>query len=124
MELTLTAATCGENCWSAAEEVCKCSCSGANHGCLRSSDGVRPVRSSKVRGKRFELLAVGTYVQLHDDFPMFRTMHGDYVLERHGLIMKKASPGQVNLWPELQAFKDVRADSWRFEPYAVWHVAA
>ena len=121
----MTDATCGENCWTAREEICRCSCSGANHGCLLSGDGERPVRSARVRGKRFQLLAVGGYAQLHDEFPMFRKMHGDYVLERHGLMMKKASPSQINLWPELQAYRNIeRHYRWQDEPYVVWSVAA
>lgn len=39
MESILTDATCGEACWTAKEELCKCSCGGHNHGCLNSPEG-------------------------------------------------------------------------------------
>jgi len=52
-------ATCGEACWEAREDICRCSCGGRNHGCLRSADGVRPERSAKLNGHRYVLKAVG-----------------------------------------------------------------
>lgn len=55
----LTSQTCGEACWHAREEICRCECGGRNHGCLRTSDGIRPVRSSKIDGASYELKAVG-----------------------------------------------------------------
>lgn len=39
----LSSRTCGEACWQAREDVCKCSCYGRNHGCDR--DGTRPYRT-------------------------------------------------------------------------------
>lgn len=55
----LTSQTCGEPCWHAVEDVCRCSCGGKNHGCLKSADGVRPVRMSKIDGERYKLAGVG-----------------------------------------------------------------
>jgi hypothetical protein len=55
----LTSQTCGEACWHAREEVCRCECGGRNHGCLRTADGVRPTRSAKIGGISYELKAVG-----------------------------------------------------------------
>ena len=53
----LTGSTCGDNCWHAREDVCHCSCGGKNHGIL-TVGGTAPVRSSKVDGEFYELVAV------------------------------------------------------------------
>src|ERR1039458_5266697 len=55
----LSEATCGEPCWEAREDVCRCSCGGKNHGCMRTADGIRPTRTAKIDGYRYELKAVG-----------------------------------------------------------------
>lgn len=55
----LTSTTCGEACWHALEDVCRCSCGGKNHGCLRDGNGVQPVRTRKIAGERYKLRAVG-----------------------------------------------------------------
>ena len=40
----MTGSTCGEACWRALEDVCRCSCGGRNHGC--DNDGTaRPYRT-------------------------------------------------------------------------------
>lgn len=49
--------TCGENCWKAKEDVCKCECGGKNHGIqLRGGNGIR---ACKINGYRYELHSVG-----------------------------------------------------------------
>lgn len=54
--------TCGENCWHAKEEICRCECGGKNHGiALRGENGVRACR---MNGYRYELLAIGTRREL------------------------------------------------------------
>jgi hypothetical protein len=55
----LTEQTCGEACWHAREDICRCSCGGKNHGCLRTEDGVQPARTSKIDGHLYELKATG-----------------------------------------------------------------
>lgn len=55
----LTSQTCGEPCWHAREEVCRCSCGGRNHGCLLIPGVESPERSAKIDGERYRLLAVG-----------------------------------------------------------------
>ena len=59
IQITLTGATCGENCWEAVEDVCRCSCGGANHGVLRGA-GTRPERTAKIDGYRYRLIAVAS----------------------------------------------------------------
>ena len=53
----LTGSTCGDACWHAREDICRCSCAGKNHGIL-TQGGTAPVRNSKVQGEFFELVAV------------------------------------------------------------------
>lgn len=65
MIYSLTGSTCGEACWHAREEICRCSCGGKNHGCLKSGNGEHPERTAKIDGKRYKLAAVGATV--HDD---------------------------------------------------------
>lgn len=54
----LTTQTCGESCWHAKEDVCRCSCGGRNHGCLNHG-GEKPERTAKIAGHMYRLLAVG-----------------------------------------------------------------
>lgn len=60
----LTSQTCGEPCWHAREEVCRCSCGGKNHGCLLTADGARPQRMAKIDGHRYKLAGVGLRADL------------------------------------------------------------
>ena len=53
----ITGSTCGDACWHAREEVCRCSCGGKNHGILNIG-GCQPVRNSKIDGNFYELVAV------------------------------------------------------------------
>lgn len=53
----LTGSTCGFACWQAHEDVCRCSCYGANHGIMREG-GAQPKRTAKIKGEFFELVAV------------------------------------------------------------------
>jgi len=53
----ITGHTCGEACWHAREEICRCSCGGQNHGILNRG-GERPQRCCKIDGNFYELVAV------------------------------------------------------------------
>lgn len=63
----LTSQTCGEICWHAQEDVCRCSCGGRNHGCLTVDGATRPVRTSKIDGVRYALAGVGLRADLVPD---------------------------------------------------------
>ena len=63
----LTSQTCGEACWHAKDEICRCSCGGKNHGCLKTPDGVKPERTAKIGGERYVLVAVGEHRTLIED---------------------------------------------------------
>ena len=54
----LTDATCGDACWAAREDICRCSCDGENHGITRTANGERPTRTRRVKAHRYRLLAV------------------------------------------------------------------
>jgi hypothetical protein len=58
--VSLTGSTCGEACWTAREDICRCSCGGRNHGIWREGqNGVRPPRTSKIDGFFYRLAGVG-----------------------------------------------------------------
>lgn len=61
----LTDATCGEACWHARDEICRCSCGGRNHGVLRGKNGVQPKRSARIDGIMYSLEAVGLFDELY-----------------------------------------------------------
>jgi hypothetical protein len=63
----LTSQTCGEACWHAREDVCRCSCGGRNHGCLLNVGAARPERTCKIDGVRYKLAGVGNYRDLIGD---------------------------------------------------------
>ena len=52
----LTGATCGDACWHAREDICRCSCGGKNHGILLGTDGKQPTRTRKIGGKFYEYI--------------------------------------------------------------------
>lgn len=52
----MTGSTCGDACWHAREEVCRCSCGGKNHGIL-TRGGCAPKRTCKIENF-YELVAV------------------------------------------------------------------
>ena len=68
----LTEQTCGEACWKAKEEICRCSCGGKNHGCLTHGEQ-QPERTAKIDGERYRLRAVGRLEQL---FPEAEKING------------------------------------------------
>ena len=123
LETILTDATCGEACWTAREDVCRCSCGGKNHGCLRPEfvvGGVatRPERTAKIDGVRYVLRAIGNYSEIHNqaralndpkiagykrvsqyyNFPWSDSDKGAPAR------VKAASKQQKEKWPELKPF--------------------
>lgn len=53
----MTGSTCGDACWHAREDVCRCSCGGVNHGILLAG-GDRPQRTCKIDGQFYELAGI------------------------------------------------------------------
>lgn len=134
----LTEATCGEACWEAREDICRCSCGGKNHGCLRSKDGVRPVRNAKIDGFRYELKAVdgdvyGEAKAINDQVERKiggYTYHPTETEAGAPARVKRASKDQLAKWPELAAARariaeiDARRHCFieidRVWPYLLW----
>lgn len=129
----LSEATCGEACWEAREDVCRCSCGGKNHGCMRTPDGVRPNRNAKIDGTRYELKAVGG-TELYDEARAINHAAGPYRVDpitysdgskgqytytwsetqAHAPArLKPATKDQVARWPELAAYRENLPDVWR-----------
>lgn len=128
-----TSQTCGEACWHAREDVCRCSCGGKNHGCLRSADGVQPVRSARIDGVMRELKAVGTSGELDGQareinkaagvkFHYAHTARNDYG-ETVPAKLRPATKAQLEKWPELTAYRgmsDYDLYCRNQKPYLLW----
>jgi len=123
--------TCGEACWQAREDICRCSCGGKNHGCMRSPDGIRPTRTAKIDGYRYELKAIGR--ELYDEAKAIndasgpRQVCGPYIYEWRDndfgapARLKTATQSQVNSWPELAAYRDMIPETWsKNNPHKCW----
>ncbi len=115
----VTGSTCGDSCWSAREEICRCSCGGANHGCLEvDSDGTRPQRTCRIQNHVYRLIVVGEYLHLEtlasrifqhcreNDIAIRAIGNGQskyrYVMD-NVVIRKAGTRQQVEKWPELAA---------------------
>ena len=117
----ITGHTCGEACWHAREEVCRCSCGGANHGILNTCDGTRPQRTAKIGGQFYELVAVcnarESYAEekriMAERFPNLDCWaYGDFREEKYmPVLVRKISESQSK-WPEVKAIENCR--------YLVW----
>ena len=112
-KITLTGTTCGFACWEAREEVCRCSCGGANHGIFKRG-GEQPKRTCKIRSFWYELYSIGTghdaWKECHD---LRIEANGGTYLGKDGYVAvyhdsqpgdlyhdKRASPHQLK-WPEV-----------------------
>lgn len=117
----LTQSTCGEACWTAREETCRCSCGGKNHGCLKTGNEVRPTRTAKIDGFRYELKAVGHGLhdeakKINDAAPMRHiggyTYFWSETEKGAPARLRSATADQCNKWEELSAYK--------CEPWPEW----
>lgn len=131
----LSEATCGEACWEAREDVCRCSCGGKNHGCLRAVDGVRPPRTAKIDGFRYELKAVGEGVweeakrinQAAGIKFIYASSSRDRCFANIPAKIRPATDTQIAKWPELAAYREGKAwtddeDQKHYldKPYLLW----
>lgn len=125
----LTGHTCGEACWHAKEEVCKCSCGGANHGILNKG-GSMPERVSKKYGQIYNLVGIAqSYSKASDMVENYLFEHftgldncayGSYRDCSHMPVLAlKASASQLK-WIEV---KNVRPDE-RQDIYLIWALPA
>ena len=120
----ITESTCGEACWQAREDVCRCSCGGKNHAVLRGQ-GVRPERTRKLNGHLYQLVAVENVNascravaehELMDNVkaPVMRGAIDSGLWERYQwdstpgypVKIKVATESEVNRWPEFTANRE------------------
>lgn len=131
----LSERTCGEACWEAREDVCRCSCNGKNHGCMRTPDGVRPTRTAKIDGYRYELKAVGEGTwdesrKINQEAGItfaYASTSRERCFRSVPAKLRTPTDSQVESWPELAAYRDGKA--WTEEtgrkhyvdkPYLLW----
>ena len=113
----ITSTTCGLNCWHATEDVCHCSCGGANHGCLRRADGVQPVRTRKIDGLMHELRGVGLVeaeaqainAAAGIKYKYAHTARQNFGEPQPRARVRPATKSEIERWPELTAYRDLQA---------------
>lgn len=129
LEIILTEATCGSACWEAREDVCRCSCGGKNHGCLKTADGVRPERMAKIDGFRYVLKAIGdnrTEPSVYQQARAINQAHpriksNSYTVNWYPTDkgaparVKTATKQQVHTWPELASYRP-KPGEWKRRP--------
>lgn len=115
----LTLATCGEGCWHALEDVCRCSCGGKNHGCLKTASGISPMRMAKIDGFMYQLKAFGKYRDLYgkaNEINLASNRRKKSAFDTNGYPYKETDHGaparlkpptyeQTQRWTELSQFK-------------------
>lgn len=137
----LTNVSCGEACWHAKEETCRCSCGGKNHGILLQGGKEQPIRQSKISGKRYELKAVGLFSEIYNQckellstFPPYRIdpiMQDGVEIMRYTYtwkpedcgpyVCRPASKAQCVLWKELSEYKGLSEyEFYKNKPYMLW----
>lgn len=99
----LTDQTCGEACWHARDEICRCSCGGKNHGILRGKDGVQPRRTAKIAGIMYLLEAVGMFDELYGKAEEINRQAGYKMIEEATLICDSRG---TSLHPDAQGLKE------------------
>jgi hypothetical protein len=103
--------TCGDHCWFAREDECKCSCGGKNHGICRAEGSKRPDRTRKLDGAMFVMAEIGNYDALRHMANAENRKDGIFNANgwkfggspRPRYEVRGASPSQRK-WPELAAF--------------------
>lgn len=113
----LTDATCGEACWEAREDICRCSCGGRNHGCMRTADGTQPARTAKIDGMRYVLRAtapdrIDDNIARAEIYETARTLNGptyrswDTNVKHAPARIRNATKDQLARWPELASYRE------------------
>lgn len=106
--------TCGLQCWTAQDDICHCSCNGANHGCLRTADGIQPTRSKKIQGVFYELHSV------HHGYGEICKLLEKGELPNNS-IRSVPSTKEINKWPELTVFRGMsQIDRIMKPPVCIW----
>ena len=129
--------TCGDHCWHAREEICRCSCGGDNHGILLDPNNSIPTRTRRVEDTFFVLEAVVTGWENADNYvnewynqqglrkPVSYSLKptwGSKPLMGHS----RPTKSQMEKWPEVTPFKDWQskgrcyAEARDHEPFLIW----
>ena len=116
----LTDATCGQACWYAKEDVCRCRCGGENHGCLLMEGAEQPTRTKKKQHKLYELVSV--VIGYWDSQQTMDALDGnrnhspdwDKVGQHHASSAQKSN----FRWPELAGFTP--STGLQKHPYLIW----
>jgi hypothetical protein len=137
LQAMITEQTCGEACWCAREDICRCSCGGKNHGVLRDPNGVRPERTSKIDNSRYTLIAVGNYLNIYNQAKAINQSAGYRRIDKVSDTLtyhyswsetdkgaparvKPATQSQIERWPELTAWRDNELESLLNPVYLLW----
>ena len=114
----LTTQTCGEPCWHAREEICRCSCGGRNHGCLRSGTGQAPERTSKIDGYVYRLKAIGRYTDIVADAVELNRLAGWKSVDKPSLVID----GMSKSWTpeEITAARLLGREMWWSQYKYTW----
>ena len=122
----LTGHTCGEACWHAKEEVCRCSCGGLNHGILNDGS-IRPERTSKKNGDLYILAGVAP--SYRDGAKLLREVldvnftgldwcaYGNYRDAPTMPVLNGKASVSAMKWPEVQA---VESTEYGGAKYLIW----
>ena len=139
MRALLSDQTCGDACWKAREDICRCQCGGVNHGCLRGKDGEQPTRTRRLDGVMYRLQAVPTrdthnapihWMNAIEDQqravtcaakaagipnPERSNRSGEWGTHYHeAAILKTATQAECARWPELAQWRD------GMRPWVLW----
>lgn len=118
----MTETTCGEACWCAMEDVCRCSCGGKNHGIFRRG-GSRPERTCKIKGMLYKVHTIcQSYYEAKKLCYELRKAAND-VSKYTGLVYYDSEPGDMYhsksitpnqaKWPEVQNVAGAKYIIWQ-----------
>lgn len=129
--------TCGDHCWHAREEICRCSCGGVNHGILKDPNNKIPQRTRRIGTTFYVLEAVVEGSRTADEY--IKEWYAEHDLRQpfsHSLkpnwgpspLMGYAYPSksQMEKWVEVAPFKNWRskgnclAEARQYEPVLIW----
>jgi hypothetical protein len=132
IQAMITEQTCGEMCWHAKEDICRCSCGGRNHGVLRTQDGIQPDRTSKIDGDMYTLIGVSKdYADIYHKAQEINVAAGKYFVDKQHSYsytwretdkhaparLKPANQSQIERWTELTAYRNI--ERWE-HVYLLW----
>ena len=144
IQMLVTEQTCGEACWHAREDICRCSCGGRNHGCLNTKDGSQPSRTRKIKNTMYQLVTIesdnpnecraATMKPIHTmQYLINRKAIANGLFEHHELncsaeycpkplpsYVKTASEPEIKRWIELANWRERIAKCYWDKPLTLW----